>query len=192
MSIQNINASDLQASETPFVAYLGTNHPNNKQSVHSLPFLGINLNPAPILKMREEIAQEVGKQLIGYPEAHITVISPPELEVLFPKNSIEALSHWSIEHKIQSLPFEVLGLGRATNFPAHTSKTLETYFLVVASPAIQDFRKKLFLQFSIQKKVPEAPYEAHITVGFTRRDLHAQDGVSKGPKTLISEWSAPA
>jgi 2'-5' RNA ligase len=165
------------------VPYLGASHPKNSQKVHSLPFVAMNLNLAPIERLRSEISRDRGLNLQGYAEAHLTLITPPEIARDFPPGSIEILQNAAFTRGIQDLTFRVLGLGRAA------SGARQTFFLVVESPAIRAFRERLFGDFSIARVTPAYRYDPHITVGFTDQDLHSQDGVQKGPENLWISWT---
>lgn len=189
LKFPRIRSQDLQIPPVEFTAYLGFQHPENRQQIHSLPFLGVNLQAQPILNLRESIAREIKRDLRGYPEAHITILSPPEITQFFPNDSIAEISKWAANHQIQTIPFTVIGLGKASLSVSADSPNFETFFLVIESPEILAFRQQLFEKYATRKKAPESPFEPHITVGFTTRDLHSQDGASKGRQSLLVNWS---
>ena len=108
-------------------------------------------------------------------EAHITVITPPEFAVLTTKITPEVIhSEWN-KWTARSFKERCLGEGQIIDANA---KILKTYFIVVDSPDLKKFRSYLKQKYSIDAFNAELFYP-HITIGFTERDLHYEQGVIK-------------
>lgn len=144
------------------------------------PYLAQNISFQEIKSLKEKIENKIGKNLKNRGEAHITVITPPEYEVLKEKLSMTAIDELASIAEIQQIPFEVLCLGRGQYFNKNED---ETFFIVVKSQRLLELRKKIkdtFVKsggdnFAFNPEV----FFPHITVGYTNRDLHFQDGIVK-------------
>ena len=146
-------------------------------------YLTMNLPYEPVRGLWEQMEKKLGKRLINRGEAHITVITPPEFTSgLDKKVSIQEIHNIAKKMKIQKSNFDVLCIGSGKK--KIDGKLEETFFVVVQSNDLMKIRKavqKLFVkrggdpsQFRPEKFYP------HITIGFTKRDLHESDGVIKG------------
>ena len=142
----------------------------------------------PVYEIYEKLAGSGTKKLINRGEAHITVITPPEYnEILKPYISMQEIERMAAVRNLQSFRFKVVGIGRAE--AKIESKTEETYYLIVDSKDILEFRKSVFELYKKKggaaSRFDPCHYYPHITVGFTARDLHESDGVKKGLNSLI-------
>lgn len=144
------------------------------------PYLAQNVSYLEIQNIKESLELKIGKKLKSRGEAHITVISPPEYEVLKEKLSMTAIDEIASINKMQEYPFEALcvGKGQLVN-----EESKETYFVVIKSKALLELRKKIKETY-VQAGGKNTDFDAevfypHITLGFTDRDLHLQDGVVK-------------
>ncbi len=118
---------------------------------------------AQLVDVAEKMA---GRELITRGEAHLTVLTPQEYQRLgsqmrdlfiqelrnleWAQDTVEALC-------IASGSIEIKG------------RTESTYFVVVSAPQIDRIRRRYGL----------TTYYPHVTLGFTQRDLHLEDGVVK-------------
>lgn len=144
------------------------------------PYLAMNIYYPEINSLRLEVEKKHNLNLKNRGEAHITILTPMEAETLKSYGlNMSAIDELAQLERIQQIPFEILCVGEGR------LGDLKTYFLVVKSEALLKLRKKildLVLQinptFHRRTFQPEE-YFPHITLGFTERDLHIQDGVRK-------------
>lgn len=162
----------------------------------TLPFLPhdsyliMNVNYSPVKKMVEQINNQRSIPLKNRGESHVTVITPVEYQnILKKKLSIAEINALAKEHKIQDSKFEMTCVGKGT--VEIEGKEESTFYIVVKSPALLSIRKKIQQAF-IKKGgtenafVPER-YFPHITLGFTKRDLHEHDGIIKDEKNCFAD-----
>ena len=136
----------------------------------------------PVRELRHELESFLDQELKHRGEAHITVITPPEYrDILSEFMTMEEIRHLAHAFNLQSSPFHIACLGRGTY------AELETYFLLVESPRLLQFRQKIQTIYEQRGGVVGGfvaeHYFPHITIGFTQRDLHESDGVRKDPRT---------
>lgn len=95
----------------------------------------------------------------------------------------------ALENNIQSLNWTAECVGTASLVINNNTETV--YFVVVNSPALFELRKKIneaFIRNGGDKKAFDPnKYEPHVTLGYTKRDLFMEDGVSKNK---ISCWKS--
>lgn len=170
----------------------------------ALPFvprrnaLAMNINYAPIVKLRQDIQKILNlpsplKFLTEWErngEAHVTVVTPPETKKLFAENekylSKARMDEIAKENKIQSSDLKIIGIGSGK---ALIHKCYEhTFFLIVESAKLLEIRRKIHNQFVAGggKTTEFNPdqFFPHITIGYTKRDLHESDGLLKGKRSL--------
>lgn len=153
-------------------------------------YIAMNIAYGPIKKLYETIEKKEKLTLINRGEAHITVITPIEFfDVLKDKIPIKELNAMALDIKLQSSPFEVLCLGKGVKkLQGHQERT---FFLVVSSQGLIHYRKKveqLFLARGGKRGLFRAEnFYPHITVGFSKRDLHESDGIIKNRKACYAE-----
>lgn len=152
------------------------------------PYLAQNISYLEIQNIKEKLETKIGKKLKNRGEAHITVITPPEYEILKEKLSITAIDEIASISKMQEYPFEALcvGKGQLVN-----DETKETYFVVVKSKALIELRKKVKETYMLaggkSSDFDAEVFYPHITIGFTERDLHLQDGVVKNSSSCYMQ-----
>lgn len=176
--VKNLSYSQkiFAASERDFLPHLG---PGQWDS-----YLTMDIPFAPVLSIFEQLEESLNVRLRHRGEAHITVITPVEYwNQLKPFISMQDINALALEMNLQKSQFDIqcLGSGQKWFFPWHVE---ETFFIVIKSPDLMTFRhkvKELFVQKGGSSSAfnPEH-YFPHITIGFTRRDLHESDGVIKG------------
>ncbi|MFZ4713528.1 MAG: 2'-5' RNA ligase family protein [Bacteriovoracaceae bacterium] len=149
-------------------------------------YLSMELPYAPVKALYQDLQKRLGKKLITRKEAHITVITPVEFdEALSSKLTMSKIEEIAKKYDIQNSPFTIKCLGRAE------VKGNETYYLVVESEALTKIRSEIAREFVMNHGVmgvfkPVKYFFPHITVGFTKRDLHLADGVVKDEKTCTA------
>ncbi|RYZ84807.1 MAG: hypothetical protein EOP06_17380 [Proteobacteria bacterium] len=128
--------------------------------------------------------------LISRGEAHITVITPPEFDRgLKPQVSIQEINRVAEEAGLQKMRPKPICIGEGRK--EIEGVVQKTYFVVMESPelvALRDQVQRLYVarggnrsQFVAQNFYP------HVTLGYTLRDLHFEDGVIKD-KTSCIYW----
>lgn len=152
-------------------------------------WLGRQLPYPPFEKLRKKLEETLGKPLLHRGEAHITVITPIEYdEFLSKKMSMARINEIAKSQQIQNANFEPICLGQGEANPDGKG-SLQTYYIVVKSPELESIRKKIedeFLQLGGQKDNFRATYWfPHITLGYTKRDLHLSDSVYKDEKSCL-------
>lgn len=155
-------------------------------------YLAQNVYSPAVETLRADIEDRDGVKLKSRGEAHITVINPGEYDrALKQRLSMARISQLAREAGIQQLPFRPLCLGKGTR--AVGSQTDLTYFIVVEAPGLAELRKKIgeaFVQAGGDPREFDAGFfEPHITVGFTDRDLHVEDGVTKDARSCVRNFT---
>lgn len=137
---------------------------------------------------KQLLAAIKGVPLTNRGEAHITVITPVEFsEILKSKLSMQEIDNIAKKNKIQDANFEVVCVGKGSL--EVNSKIEDTYFIIVRSADLLKIREeiqKLFIKKGGQKDDFRPQYfYPHITLGFTLRDLHVDDGVIKDESSCV-------
>lgn len=170
----------VNAAQTPFTAHMG---PGAFDSV-----LAQNLPYENFKTLRGLLEKHFGRELDYYKgwnkngEAHVTVITPVEYwQVLRPYLSMEEINQIASQNNIQASAPEILGMGAGR--AEINGKMEETYFVIMRAPELVNVRRavqKEFIRRGAEAKAfdPEDFYP-HVTVAYTKRDLHIQDGVKK-------------
>lgn len=160
---------------TPFGSYL----------VRNVPF-------EPIRSLKGALESSLHRQLLGRNEAHITVITPPEYEQLKDKVRISEIQE-IVRDSIQNTKFDVICLAKGS--AQLSGKQESTYFVVVVSQGLFNIRRQIAQLFSARGGSQEAfdpeSFYPHITVAYTKRDLHAQDGVIKNKDACFADVRVP-
>jgi len=182
----HLHNSIHDGQKLPFQSFVGAGKWDN-YLVMTLPF-------NPIADLFKQLLIQKQRPLTSRGEAHITVITPVEYwNVLKTKLSIEEINYVATNEKIQNSGFEIICLGSGT--ATVDEKEEQTYFVVVDSKDLLNIRRKIQSAF-VQKggnphEFNPAQYLPHITVGFTKRDLHESDGIIKDRSACsdqITEW----
>lgn len=113
--------------------------------------------------------------LVTRGEAHITLVTPPEFKVLATKIPVETL-HQMADKFIKTIPsFEHVCLGLGEKFGAG-----KTYYIAIKSADFLIFRETLARLSQLPKTIFDPnKFYPHVTLGFTQRDLHIDDGIVK-------------
>ena len=149
-------------------------------------YLSMDIHYSPIKELWKQTEIETGLKLNNRGEAHITTITPPEFfHQLKGVVTIEEIEKIASEMPIQSSKFKVVCLGRGMK------DDMSTFYVVVESEDLINLRKKvemLFLKKGGKKgKFRAENFYPHITVGFTKRDLHESDGVIKDKNSCFKD-----
>ena len=103
--------------------------------------------------------------------------------------SLSVITEVAHLNRVQESPFEIICLGRGVK--SEDSKVFSAYFLVVSSPDLVELRQSIQTLFITRGGdaglFDPTDYYPHITVGFSDRDLHSQDGIIKNKSTCFSD-----
>ncbi|MBC7466586.1 MAG: hypothetical protein H7256_11400 [Bdellovibrio sp.] len=146
------------------------------------PYVSLDL-AYPYYKMiSDKLDQRLKTTLKNRGEAHITLITPPEFKVLTTKIEPRRIHTLANEFMATEPKIKNLCLG-------HFQKKIEgqpehTYYVVIESSGLVEFRKKIAEESGLSKTDfdPEL-FFPHVTIGFTARDLHFEDGAIKNQKS---------
>ncbi|MBY0553426.1 hypothetical protein K2P97_02785 [bacterium] len=152
-------------------------------------YLSLNL---PYPQYKEMLAQLINKvgPLKDRGEAHITIISPPEFKVLtdpkLSKMNARKITETYVALNKGVYRFKQVCIGSSEK--NLNEKKLKTYYIVVDSPDLLAFRREI----SKLSQVPKSKFDPdlfypHITLGFTEKDLHYEDGVIKDSKSCMKD-----
>lgn len=148
-------------------------------------YLSMELNYKPSEALRIELEKDLGMTLKNRGEAHITVLTPPEYNVLKGKISIQEINDIALKNKLQESSVKAIcvGVGESKN-----NSAAKTYYVVVLSQNLLKIRKQISDTFLARGGDPEKfdaqNFYPHITLGFTERDLHQEsDGVIKNTES---------
>lgn len=186
----NTESEVLEDNQAPFIisdTVLDTSGSQNLNS-QGRDHVSMVVPFAPVNDVKKQIEARTAISLKDRGEAHVTVITPPELSVLKHHLSGAEILDSLGNDNLQGETFETVCVGSGSKSAGST--TLRTFFVVVKSAGLVARRRALedkFIEnggepgaFSAQKFYP------HITIGFTKRDLHEQDGVIKNEGSCIA------
>jgi hypothetical protein len=131
------------------------------------------------------LTQEVGP-LKNRGEAHITLITPPEFNALTTtagsKITAEQIHELFKTSGLTDKDFKEICLAHGQR--EINGQKMSTYYVVVKSKKLLKWRQQVAKTSQVSKKDfnPNVFYP-HITLGFTDRDLHFEDGLIKNSKT---------
>jgi 2'-5' RNA ligase len=166
-----------------FVLHTGCAHQKpiqntqNSNWISNPNWLGKPLPFAPFDSLRTQIESLEKIQLKHRGEAHITVITPPEYEKIKEAVSIQDLEK-KFSYAILKAQWQPLCVGKFQK----ENKT--TYFVVVRSAELKEIRKQI-KELATQSDFQPEEFYPHITLGFTDRDLHSQDGAIKDERACV-------
>lgn len=155
--------------------------------VQKLPFrrhedyLALSVPFEPVRALHARLEKLAGLKLHTREESHVTVITPPELEILKTKLKMEEIEAIALREQIQDADLKLLCIGEGRLQTDEGEK--KTYFIVVKSRRLMRIRKSIELLFRARgggrSEFIAANYYPHITIGFTDTDLHFEQGVVK-------------
>jgi len=175
----SIDNAVFDTGKVNFKSHSGTGYYSN--------YLTMEIPYAPVGKVLKDVENIIGKKLKNRGEAHITVLTPVEYNDVKDFISIEKINEIALDCNIQNSNFRILGVGKGSM--KDSGKLMETYFIVVESYNLLNIRVKI-LKYIIENGGDISALDAynfypHITLGFTHRDLHIQDGVVKDENAVI-------
>lgn len=150
-------------------------------------YLSLDLPYAPFEKIRQEIEQSQQMKLTHRGEAHITILTPPEYEKLKKKLSMKEILALTEKMELHKSPYKLLCVGKGSLKISGTEES--TFYTVVESDRLFQIRKAIHVLYTskgggAQDFSPET-FFPHVTLGFTKRDLHYEDGVIKDASTCV-------
>lgn len=147
-------------------------------------YISYDLEYKPFEEMRLQLEKTLGSPLKNRGEAHITVITPPEYAKLVQKLKPEQIHSLANETLVKMPKYEIVCVGSGSL--TIKGKVESTYYVVVAARELVDLRKKLANLAGLSKNQfdPEL-FFPHITLGFTSRDLHYEEGVVKDKNSCL-------
>lgn len=178
----------LNNGRIPFISHKGENRFDS--------YLALNVRFAPMADLFRQLLNNERKQLTNRGEAHITVITPVEFfDQLKSHISMEEIELLARRKRLQWTKFKIICLGKGVAEIGKELKLEETYYLVVESENLLELRRLIHTEFVKNGGNPAAfdpdHYFPHITLGFTSRDLHEDDGVQKDVNTCVSRVAIP-
>lgn len=176
---------EMTYSDSIFVTMTFIEHVGDKPMQS---YLTQNIHFPPVDRLRGDLEGKLGVSLKNRGEAHITVVTPVEYDkVLAPRLSMRKINEIARQAGIQSIPFEPLCIGAGQL--KIDGRDEQAYFIVVNAPKLVELRRTVQQAFVAAGGdgttfVPEN-FFPHITLGFTKRDLHAEDGVIKDSRSCL-------
>jgi 2'-5' RNA ligase len=152
------------------------------------PYLSFNLNYEPFKEFFEKADQQTYRPLQNRGEAHVTVITPPEFQDDLSKFvSIQEVNEIANKLNIQKSTYKPICMGKGKFNDTVADKYLESYFIVIESEDLLNIRKEIANLYKKRggTKFDPLHFYPHITLGFTDRDLHENDGVIKNAKSCM-------
>ena len=152
-------------------------------------WLAMNLDFAPFDQLRKDLELVHGTPLKSRGESHLTVITPPEFDILSSVVPIDEINSVAALMNIQQTPFKMVCLARAVN-PQDPKMT--TYFVIVDAPGLFEIRREIFRRYAAAGgKDPDQfgniNYYPHITIAFNDRDVYESDGVIKDRRHCVMD-----
>lgn len=140
---------------------------------------------APTRELFNELQARLGRKLLNRGESHVTVITPPEFAVLSKKLTIDEINTIAAEEVLQTSHLKAVCVGSGQAMI--DGKPEETFYLVVESIELVHIRRLIAGAYTSKGGAaadfdPEH-YYPHITLGFTKDDLHESQGVIKSEKS---------
>lgn len=151
-------------------------------------YLAMNLPYAGFESLLKDLETSEGKTLKNRGESHITVITPPEFDkVLSKKINMKDINRLAEQMQIQQTPFRPLCIGKVT--AQGKDAEMAAYFVVIDSEKLFKLRKAI-QDLYVSKGGDAADFNPelffpHVTLGYTERDLHYEDGVKKDASSCI-------
>lgn len=150
-------------------------------------YVSYEMNYAPVKELLEVLKLQTGP-LKDRGEAHITVITPPEFDLVLGKLlTIEEINEVALAENIQDATFEPVCVGTGSKLDR------TAYYVVVRAPELVRIREAVYaLYLSKEGADPKAfnPHRffPHITLGYVNDDVHESDGLEKTDKTCPRGW----
>jgi hypothetical protein len=153
-------------------------------------YLSLSTPYEPLKPVFHELEQRLDRKLITRGEAHVTVITPPEYEELKRFVSMREIDQLVSSNELslqKSTQLEPVCLGRAE--AKIGGKLEQAYYIVVRSEQLLKIRRAIS-DLYVKKGGDASRFKAdwfypHITVGFTKTDIHESQGAIKDAKSCL-------
>jgi len=155
--------------------------------VDTKSYLSLDLPYEPFEKIRLQLEKEQQLTLQNRGEAHITVITPPEFKKIQKKISMKEIHQLAKKMGLEQTSYTPVCVGKSVL--TQSGSEMATYYIVVDAEKLFKIRKAVHELF-VKKGgddfdfLPEKFYP-HVTLGFTHRDLHFEDGIRKDASSCI-------
>lgn len=147
-------------------------------------YISYDLEFKPFEEMRLQLEKTLGSPLKNRGEAHITVITPPEYAKLSEKMKPEQIHALANETLVKTPKYEIICVGSGSL--TIKDQVEKTYYVVVHANQLLEIRKKLAEASGLTKtQFDPALYFPHVTLGFTSRDLHYEEGIVKDKNSCL-------
>lgn len=166
-------SSHMLFHKVDFIEHVNPNQPMQN-------YLSLNIAFSEVARIRQKLEARLGQTLKNRGEAHITVITPVEFikSQAMQKVGMKAVHNKALQYEIQNINYKPVCVGRGQKKDEKSGQTQQTFFIVVQSPELFELRKKIKEELQLNDFSLENFYP-HITLGFTHRDLHFEEGVVK-------------
>lgn len=135
-------------------------------------------------KLRSAVEVQESLELKHRGEAHLTLITPPEMKALKQKLSEKEIIQFLQTQNIEKLSYKPTCVGKS-----QVNSQMRTYYVIVDSEKAYEIRHRLHNLFTSRGGNPASfdpeEFYPHVTLGFTDRDLHIEDGIKKDASTCI-------
>ena len=158
-------------------------------SSEKIPYLSLTVFFDSVRSLRTQLENKEKLTLLNRGEAHITLLTPSEWLQVTKFVPAKLVTELAFLNRVQDIPFQAVCIGRGIK--VENQKSLSTYFIVVDSPKLTEFRRSIQSVYVARggQMVDFDPdnFQPHITIGFSVRDLHSQDGVVKTKASCIRQ-----
>lgn len=155
-----------------------TTHAKNEKT-----YVSVDLPLGNFEKIKADLENSQNVALKSRGEAHITLITPPEYKILRKTLSRADIQSTIDETQVLKAPYKLTCVGKGV------VKEKATFYVVVESDDYLHFRKILAEKFIARGGAKDSfqplVFYPHVTVGFTDKDLHFEDGVIKDAKSCL-------
>ncbi|MGZ3769458.1 MAG: hypothetical protein ACXVCP_00550 [Bdellovibrio sp.] len=178
------SARDLQKTERAL------NPEGSQKEINN--YLALDLPFEAFEKLRKSVEAKEGFVLKHRGEAHITMISPPEFQKMQNKLSMKEIRSLADKMNLRQSPYKLVCVGKGILKDSGVLKS--TYYAVVEANRLFEIRRAIQMLY-LQKGGhaedfnPDL-YYPHVTLGFTDRDLHYEDGVIKDASSCVYSLNA--
>jgi hypothetical protein len=164
-----------------------------KRSIeHTMPtsgkaYLEVKLSYTPFAELRKEVEREEGVNLKNRGEAHITVVTPPEYKKMQNRISMQEINQIAKNLQMEEAPIKLICIGKGQKLEGPQLES--TYYVVIQADRLFEVRRKIAQTYQMKGGLaaefdPEY-YFPHVTLGFTLRDLHLEDGIIKNEHSCV-------
>ena len=154
-------------------------------------WLALPVDHKPVNEIRVQLEQFSKTTLKDRGEAHITVLTPPEFAKLKSKLSMSEINKLATELNLTESRWTPICIAEAR---LQSDPKLVTYYIVVRSQELLTIRQNIMKEFLARggesSQFDPNHFYPHITIGYTERDLHEQDGVIKNTQNCIYELTS--